>query len=88
MRGLDIDVRWNQENEVYVAICPELGGLSATGTMASEAVTELELLMYAEDLAQEDGIPLETYLAVFDEHGAYAQHIEAICRWRREDDGA
>ena len=87
MRGLNIDVRWSQEDEEYVAVCPELGGLSATGMMASEAVTELELLMYAEDVAKKEGIPLETYLAVFDEHGAYAQHMEAICRWRWEDDG-
>jgi hypothetical protein len=87
MRKLSIEVRWSHEDEEYVAVCPGLGGLYATGAIAREAVTELELLMYAEDVAEEAGIPFESYLAIIDEHGAYAQHTEAICRWRCEDDG-
>ena len=36
-------VRWSDEDEVYIAICPELGGISAFGDTPAEAIQELEI---------------------------------------------
>jgi predicted RNase H-like HicB family nuclease len=35
------DVRWSEEDRAYVALCPELGDLSALGDSPQEALTEL-----------------------------------------------
>jgi len=43
-------VRWSDEDEVYIAVCPELGGISAFGDTPAEAVQELEV---ARELALE-----------------------------------
>jgi predicted RNase H-like HicB family nuclease len=36
-------VRWSDEDEAYIAVCPELGGISAFGESPGEALAELEI---------------------------------------------
>ena len=36
-------VRWSDEDEAYIAVCPELGGVSAFGESPAEALAELEI---------------------------------------------
>ena len=43
MSGYSADVRWSEGDGGFIAICPELGDLSAFGPTASEAVQELQV---------------------------------------------
>ena len=52
-------VEWSPEDEVYVASCTEMGGLSAHGDEPREAVHELsEALESASAVYEEEGWPL------------------------------
>lgn len=37
------DLRWSPEDQAWVAVCPELGELSAVGETTGEALRELEV---------------------------------------------
>ncbi|MDP2958771.1 MAG: toxin-antitoxin system HicB family antitoxin [Longimicrobiales bacterium] len=53
------DVRWSPEDEAFVAVCPELGDLSALGPTAHGAVQELEsAVQLAVATYVEEGWPL------------------------------
>jgi len=53
------DVRWSEEDRAYVALCPELGDLSALGDSPQEAVTELgEAIDLATQAYRAEGWPL------------------------------
>ncbi|WP_319406134.1 toxin-antitoxin system HicB family antitoxin [uncultured Desulfosarcina sp.] len=56
MDQYSIICQWSDEDEGYIAIVPELKGLSAFGETASEAIKELE-------------VAKELYLKVFEEDG-------------------
>jgi len=42
MAKYSIDIRWSDEDEGYIASCPELDGVSAFGETPTEAATEAE----------------------------------------------
>ena len=73
MSNYSMDVRWSAEDGGYVAVCPELGGVSAFGESASEAVTELEIVC---DLA------VEAYEAEGWVLPASRQHVEYSGQFR------
>ncbi|HSG09518.1 MAG TPA: toxin-antitoxin system HicB family antitoxin [Longimicrobiales bacterium] len=53
------DVRWSDEDEAYVAVCPELGGLSTLGDTRQAAVEELEAAAaLAAETYEAEGWPL------------------------------
>ena len=53
------DVRWSPEDEAFVAVCPELGGLSALGATPHAAVGQLEtVVQLAVTTYDEEGRPL------------------------------
>lgn len=43
MSGYSADVRWSEGDDGFIAICPELGDLSAFGPSAPDAVRELQI---------------------------------------------
>lgn len=52
-------VRWSDEDEVYIAVCPELGGISAFGDTPAEAIQEMEVAMeLAIETYKDQGWPL------------------------------
>jgi len=52
-------VRWSDEDEVYIAVCPELGGISAFGDTPAEAIQELEIAKkLAIETYKDEGWPL------------------------------
>jgi predicted RNase H-like HicB family nuclease len=52
-------VRWSDEDEAYIAVCPELGGVSAFGESPTEALAELEIVTrLAIETYAEKGWPL------------------------------
>lgn len=54
-----IDVRWSGEDDGFIAVCPELEGLSAFGESAGAAVAELEeAISLAVETYAEEGWPL------------------------------
>lgn len=58
-RKYGADVRWSPEDEAFVAVCPELGGLSALGPTPHAAVEELEtVVQLAVTTYGEEGWPL------------------------------
>ncbi len=54
MLNYSFSVTWSDEDEGYIAICPEFSGLSAFGDTAEEAITELKVAI---------GLATETYQA-------------------------
>jgi predicted RNase H-like HicB family nuclease len=59
MAKYSIDVRWSDADEEYVAVCPELGNLSALGPSPHEAVQELEkAIELAIETYESEGWPL------------------------------
>jgi predicted RNase H-like HicB family nuclease len=56
MPNYSMRVEWSPEDQVYLASCPELGGLSAHGATPQEAVVELsEAAQLAIDTYEEEG---------------------------------
>lgn len=59
MNKYSVDCRWSEEDGAFVAVCPELGQLSALGSTAKEAVEELEIAVsLALETYEEEGWPL------------------------------
>lgn len=59
MRSYSVNVFWSDEDEAFVATCPEFPGLSGLGPSRNAAVAELEIaLKLAEDSYKEEGWPL------------------------------
>ena len=57
--GYGVQLQWSNEDEVYVATCPEFPGLSGVHANAHEALAELrEALEMAIHVLEEDGEPL------------------------------
>jgi predicted RNase H-like HicB family nuclease len=69
-------VRWSDEDEAFVALCPEFPGLSAFGESAAEA---LEQIQVAVDLALEthraEGWPLPEVQAVSQYSGQFRLRV-------------
>lgn len=54
-----VDACWSEEDEAFVAVCPEWDGLSAVGSTAREAVEELEAaIALAIEAHEDEGWPL------------------------------
>ncbi|HEX8691139.1 MAG TPA: type II toxin-antitoxin system HicB family antitoxin [Longimicrobium sp.] len=52
-------VQWSDEDDAYIAVCPDLGGISAFGDTPAEALAELEVAVrLAVEAYQEKGWPL------------------------------
>ncbi|MBD3237384.1 MAG: toxin-antitoxin system HicB family antitoxin [Candidatus Eisenbacteria bacterium] len=59
MSHYSITVAWSEEDEMHVAVCPALGGLSALGSTARKAVAELEkTIALALETYEADGWPI------------------------------
>jgi len=69
-------VRWSDEDEAFIALCPEFPGLSAFGESAAEA---LEQIQVAVDLAvethQAEGWPLPEVQAVQQYSGQFRLRV-------------
>ncbi|HSM61476.1 MAG TPA: toxin-antitoxin system HicB family antitoxin [Longimicrobiales bacterium] len=54
-----VDACWSDEDQAFVAVCPELGGLSALGATRQEAVVALEeVVEMALEAVAAEGKPL------------------------------
>jgi len=54
-----IRVAWSDEDDMFVAVCPALGGISALGETIQEAVVEIEAAMVlAVETYESEGWPL------------------------------
>jgi predicted RNase H-like HicB family nuclease len=52
-------VRWSDNDDAYIAVCPELGGISAFGDTPEEAISELGVAVgLAIETYEEEGWPL------------------------------
>ncbi len=59
MTRYSVRVMWSDEDKSFVAVCPELNGVSALGSTLEEAITELNVAMeLALDAYKEEGWPL------------------------------
>lgn len=76
MNHYSYTVRWSDEDEAFVALCPEFPGLSAFGDSAPEA---LEQIQVAVDLAVEthhaEGWPLPQVQAVSQYSGQFRLRV-------------
>lgn len=54
MSKYSMKIAWSEEDQMFVAVCPELGDLSALGQTQHDAATQLE---------QAIELALETYVA-------------------------
>jgi len=59
MNRYSINIFWSDEDESYIATCPEFPGLSAFGETPEEALAEAQIaLQLFIDTYNEDGLPL------------------------------
>lgn len=59
MNRYSMNISWSDEDESYVATCPEFPGLSAFGETPEEALAEAQIaLQLFIDTYNEDGLPL------------------------------
>lgn len=57
--GYSVKVFWSQEDAGYVAVCPELQGISAFGESREDALRELDVAIdLALEVMQADGTPI------------------------------
>ncbi|HEU0012932.1 MAG TPA: type II toxin-antitoxin system HicB family antitoxin [Longimicrobium sp.] len=59
MHKYSYGVRWSQEDQAFVAVCPEFPGLSAFGATPAAAIAELDVAIeLAVETHQQEGWPL------------------------------
>ena len=59
MNRYSMNIFWSDEDESYIATCPEFPGLSAFGETPEEALAEAQIaLQLFIDTYNEDGLPL------------------------------
>jgi len=85
-------VRWSDEDEAYIAVCPELGGISAFGDTPAEALAELEVAAeLAIETYRDEGWPLPAPSVVQEYSGQFRcrlpRSLHAQLAQRAEADG-
>lgn len=65
-------VRWSDEDQAFIALCPEFPGLSAFGESAAEALEQIEVAVgLAVETHQAEGWPLPQVQAVSQYSGQF-----------------
>ena len=72
MNRYSMNISWSDEDESYVATCPEFPGLSAFGETPEEALAEAQIaLQLFIDTYNEDGMPLPEPQVARDKIGTF-----------------